>query len=166
MRIRLTGSRLNTLACASRMRFLSMMKSSLSASLRRLTGRNRAIKRLSTGTRLGVAVFQLRAQDRGQVADVLGDQKVVLHEPLDILQAGMLCVAEPHGDLALDVERQPLLGPPHKEMHVAAHRPEEILACAEALVFLLVEYAALDQLIRLTHAINVFGDPEQRMQIA
>ena len=115
---------------------------------------------------LGVAVFQLRAQDGGEVADILGDQEVVLHEALDVLQAGMLGVAEPHGDLALDVERQALLGAAHEKMHVAAHRPEKILAAAEQLIFLLVEYAALDQFVRLAHPVDVFGDPEQRVQIA
>ena len=115
---------------------------------------------------LGVAVLQVRAQDGGEIADVLGDQEVMLHEALDILLAGMLGVAEPHGDLALDVERQPLLGAAGDEMHVAAHRPEEILAAAEQLIFLLVEHAALDQLVRLAHAVDVFGDPEQGMEIA
>ena len=51
-------------------------------------------------------------------------------------------------------------------MHVTAHRPEEILAAAEQLIFLFVEHAALDQLVRLAHAVDVFRDPEQRMQIA
>ena len=113
-----------------------------------------------------MAVFQLRAQDRGQIADILGDQEVVLHEALDVLQAGMLGVAEPHGDLALDVERQALLGAADEKMHVAAHRPEKILAAAEQLVFVLVEDAALDQFVRLAHAVDVFGDPEQRVQVA
>ena len=80
---------------------------------------------------LGVAVFQFGAQDGGEIADVLGDQEVVLHETLDVLLARMRGVAEPHRDLALDVERQPLLGAPGEEVHVAAHRPEEILAAAE-----------------------------------
>jgi hypothetical protein len=54
--------------------------------------------------RLGLLVFQLGAQDRGQIADVLGNQEVVLHEAFDILHAGMRGVAEPHRDLALHVE--------------------------------------------------------------
>ena len=54
---------------------------------------------------------------------------------------GWLGVAEPHRDLALDVEGQPLLGAAGEEMHVAAHRPEEILAAAEQLVFVAVEHA-------------------------
>ena len=82
------------------------------------------------------------------------------------LHAGMRRVAEPHRDLALDVEGEPLLGAAGDEMHVAAHRPEEILGAAEHLVFLAVEHAALDQLLGLAHAVDVFGDPEQRVQIA
>ena len=54
--------------------------------------------------RLGLLVFQLGAQDRGEVADILGDQEVVLHEAFDILHAGMRGVAEPDRDLALHVE--------------------------------------------------------------
>src|SRR5205814_8631610 len=68
--------------------------------------------------------------------------------------------------LALDVEGEPLLRSPSEEVHVAAHRPEEILAAAEAHVFAAIEYALLDQLLGLAHAIDVFGDPEQRMQVA
>ncbi len=60
--------------------------------------------------RLGLLVFQFGAQDRGEVADVLGDQKIVLHEAFDILHAGMRGVAEPDRDLALHVEREPLFG--------------------------------------------------------
>src|SRR5689334_827 len=91
---------------------------------------------------LGVTVFQFGAQDGGQITDILGDQEVVLHEALDVLQAGMLSVAKPHGDLALDVERQPLFGTTHEEVHVAAHGPQEVLAAPEQLVFLLVEDSA------------------------
>ena len=78
----------------------------------------------------------------------------------------MLGVAEPDRDLALDVERQPLLGAAGDEMHVAAHRPQERFAVAEELVFVLVEHAAFDQFVRLAHAIDVFRDPEQRVQVA
>ena len=115
---------------------------------------------------LGLLVFELRAQDRGEIADVLGDQEVVLHEALDVLHARMLGVAEPHGDLALDVERQPLLGAPGEEVHVAADRPLEVLAAAEQLELVFVEHAAVDQLFDVVDAVDVFGDPEQRVQVA
>ena len=87
---------------------------------------------------LGLALFEAGAQDRGEIADVLGGEEIVLHEALDVLQAGMLGVAEPDRDLALDVERQPLLGAAGDEMHVAADRPQEVFAAAEQLVFLAV----------------------------
>ncbi len=110
--------------------------------------------------------FQPRAENRGQVADVLGDQEVVLHEALDILHAGMRRVAKPHRDLALDVERKPFFGAAGDEMHVAAHRPEEILGAAEFLVIVAVEHTTLDQLFGFAHAVDILRDPEQRMQVA
>ena len=79
---------------------------------------------------------------------------------------GMLGVAEPHRDLALDVERQPLFGAAGQEVHVAADRPEEVLAAAEQLEFLAIEHAAVDQFLEVAHAVDVFGDPEQRVQVA
>ena len=116
--------------------------------------------------RLGLLVFQLGAQDRGEIADVLGDQEVVLHEAFDILHAGMRGVAEPDRDLALHVERQPLFGAAGEEMDIAADRPQEIGAAAEGAVFLRVEHAALEQLVGLAHAVDIFRDPEQRVQVA
>ncbi len=51
-------------------------------------------------------------------------------------------------------------------MDVAADRPQEIGAAAEGAVFLGVEHAAFEQFVGLAYAVDVFGDPEQRMQIA
>jgi hypothetical protein len=116
--------------------------------------------------RLGLAVLELGADNCGEVADVLGDQKVVLHEPLDVAQAGMLGVAEPHRALALYVEGEPFLRASGEEVHVAAHRPEEVAATAEPAVFARVVDAELDQLLALAHAIDVLGDPIERVQIA
>ena len=48
-------------------------------------------------------------EDPGQIADVLCDQEVVLHETLDVFQAGVLHIAEAFEQvLALDVKGQPL----------------------------------------------------------
>ncbi len=41
------------------------------------------------GRRLGVPLLERCAHDRGQIADVLGDEEVMLHEPLDVDQPGM-----------------------------------------------------------------------------
>ncbi len=84
---------------------------------------------------LGLPLLQRRADDRGEIADVLGDQEIVLHEALDGALAGARAIAEPLGDRALQVEAQPLLGAAGEEMQVAAHRPQELLAAAEQLEF-------------------------------
>ena len=115
---------------------------------------------------LGLLLLERRAEDAGQVADILGDQEIVLHEALDRRQAGMAGVAEPFGDLALDVEMQPLLGLAGEEMHVAAHRPEEILGLQELVVFAAREDALLDQFLAGAHPVEILADPEQRLQVA
>ena len=51
-------------------------------------------------------------------------------------------------------------------MHVAADRPQEVLAAAEHVVFVAIEHAARDQFLGLAYAIDVLGDPEQRVQVA
>src|SRR5215813_8633416 len=78
----------------------------------------------------------------------------------------MLGVAEPHRDLALNVEGQPLLRPAGEEVHVTAHGPEEIAAAAEPAVFARVVDAVRDELLALAYAIDVFGDPVERVQVA
>ena len=54
--------------------------------------------------RFGLQFLQTRAEEGGEIADMLGGEEVMLHEALDILQSGMLGVTEPHRDIALDVE--------------------------------------------------------------
>ena len=115
---------------------------------------------------LGLIVLELGAEDGGEIADVLGDQKIVLHEALDVAQTRMLGVAEPHGDLALDVEGEPLFRPSGEEVHVAAHRPEKIAAATKAAVLARIVDAERDKLLALAHAVDVFGDPIERMQVA
>ncbi len=154
MRIRLTGSCLKTSGAATLMRLLSTMKSSP----RHHSAQHRR--------GLGLLVLELGAENGGEIADLLGDQEVVLHEALDILHARMRGVAEPDRDLALEIEGQALFGPSGIEMQIAAHRPEEVGAAAEGTVLLRVEHAVLDQLVGVTDAVDVFGDPEQRVQVA
>jgi len=90
----------------------------------------------------------------------------MLHKAFDILQAGMRRITKPLRDLALHLERQPLLGAPRMEMHVAANRPEEVLAAAEGAIFLGVEHAMRHQLVGCVHAINILRNPEQSVQVA
>ncbi len=51
-------------------------------------------------------------------------------------------------------------------MDIAADRPQEIGAAAEDAVLLRVEHAALEQLVGLAHPVDIFRDPEQRVQVA
>ena len=88
--------------------------------VRQLSGLSSWVK---PGRRLDLLHLQRRAQDRREVADVLGDQEVVLHEALDRAQAAALDVAQPLGHRRLHVEGQPLLRAPRQEMQVAAHAP-------------------------------------------
>src|SRR5436305_1798640 len=90
---------------------------------------------------LRLAVFELGAKNSREIADVLCDQEIVLHESLDVPQSRTFGVAESHRDLTLDVERQALLGAPGEEVHVAADGPEEILTTAEQKIFTAIEHA-------------------------
>ena len=131
MRIRLTGSRLKTFCVGDDDPVVvddEILGLAERAPLRWPEPRHHAAEHRHC---LGLAVLELGAEDRGEVADVLRDQEVVLHEALDVAQAGMRGVAEPHRDLALDIERQPFLRAAGDEVHVAAHRPQKILAAAE-----------------------------------
>ena len=51
-------------------------------------------------------------------------------------------------------------------MDVAAHRREEALGALEMARLLLGEHALGDQLAGLAHAVEIFGDPEQQVQVA
>ena len=82
------------------------------------------------------------------------------------LAARPVLVTEPRGDLALQVERQAVVGAAGEIVDVAAHRVEEALGALEMARLLLGEHALGDQLAGLAHAIEIFGDPEQQVQVA
>jgi hypothetical protein len=138
------------------MRWLSVTKSLVPASLRRRREKLRKMRLL----------LQRGAEDARQVAHRLRHQEIVLHEALDGREPWMAGVAQPFGDLALDVEMQPLLGPRRQEMHVAAHGPEEILRLAELQIFAPREDALADQFLGGAHAVEILADPEQRVEVA
>ena len=118
------------------------------------------------GRRLGLALLERRADDRRQVADVLRHQEIVLHEALDVGLAGAGGVAKFTGDRSLHVEAQALLGPAGKKMQVAADRPEKLLATAEEREFARREQAGRDEGVRVLHPIDIFRDPEERVEVA
>ena len=49
-----------------------------------------------------------RAKDSAQIAHFLGEQEVVLHEPLDMLEAAAGGVAKPFGEIGLQFKAQPV----------------------------------------------------------
>ena len=110
--------------------------------------------------------LQHRAQDAGQVADVLGDQEVVLHEPLHPAHAGTVGVAHAPRDFRLDVEGQPVLVASGDVMQVGAHGEQEVLRLEET-----VEHCAGDDLLRhqfvdVVDVVDIAADPPQGVQIA
>src|SRR5690606_24592166 len=90
----------------------------------------------------------------------------MLHEALNRRQPRMTGIAEPFGDITLNVEMQPFLGLAREEMHVAAHGPQEILGLAELQKLFPGEDALVDQFLAGAHAVVIFADPEQGMQVA
>ena len=51
-------------------------------------------------------------------------------------------------------------------MQMTAHAPQKLLAALEQTELRRGEEAGGDEFLRLTHAIDIFGDPEQRVEIA
>ena len=59
---------------------------------------------------LGVVEFEAGAEDAGQVADILGDEEIALHEALDAQHADALGITHALGQFGLHVEGQLLFG--------------------------------------------------------
>jgi len=118
------------------------------------------------GLLLFLLILEHGAEDARQIADILGDQEIMLHEALDGFQPAMFLIAETFGHFGLEIEGDALLGAAGEEVQLAAHRPEEILRLAEGLVFLLREDADLDEIGGLLHAVDIFRDPEKRVEVA
>jgi hypothetical protein len=115
---------------------------------------------------LHLAGFQHGAEDAREVADILGDEEIVLHEAFDVLEPAVRCVAEPLGQFRLLVEGQPVAALGRHEVQMAAHRPQKILALEEAGKLASGEQAHFRQFGMGLGAVDVFGDPEQRVEVA
>ena len=110
--------------------------------------------------------LQVGAEDPGQVADILGDQEVVLHEALDPDQAGMVGIAQPPADIGLHVEGQTVLAPAGQVMQVAAHGQQEVLRLGELRDLFRQQHLLVQQLGDVIDLVVVLRDPEQRLKIA
>ena len=68
--------------------------------------------------------------------------------------------------LALSQVIQPFLGAAGDEMQMAAHAPQKFVAAFEEFQFLRREQSGADQFLDVAHAIDVFADPEERVEVA
>src|SRR3546814_18891827 len=73
----------------------------------------------------------MREEGAGQVADALRVEKIELHEALDRALARPLGELHALCDLALEIEGQPVLGPPGGGVEVAVHREQEIFGARD-----------------------------------
>ena len=115
---------------------------------------------------LGLFLLQRGAKNGGEIAHILRHQEVMLHEAFDVAEARMGGVAKACGDGALLVEGEPVLGALGDEMQVATHAPQEFLAAMENLHLALGEDAGLHEFVGLAHPVHIFGDPEERVDVA
>ena len=147
-RMRFTGSRSKTSSRMTLTRSLSTLKS-LASSIARGAPSQASDEAAERRRPLGVPVLERRAHDRGQIADVLGDEEIVLHEPLDVDQPRAGRIAELTSDRPLDVEAQALFRPAGKKVEPAAHAPEKFLAAAKEREFAWREQTCVDELVGL-----------------
>jgi len=80
-------------------------------------------KPLENGARLGLTRLQRRTDDSGEIADILGDKEVMLHEAFDARQAGAVVIAHALGEHGLNVEGQALVGATARKMQMTTHSP-------------------------------------------
>ena len=115
---------------------------------------------------LAVLFLERRAEDAGEVADVLRHQEVAPHEAFDGPMKIGIGVAQPLGELRLHIEGKPFFGPAGEIVQMTAHRPQEGFRLLEGLEFVFGEDAVMDEIARIFHAIKIFADPIERLQIA
>ena len=106
------------------------------------------------------------AEDAGQIADALGDQEIMLHQPLDAEGPGMVGIADAPRQLGLQIEGQALLRPSGEIVQMAAHGPEEGGRLLEGRHLGGAQHPAVDQGGDLIHLIEIFGDPVEGMEVA
>ena len=114
----------------------------------------------------GELLVEMRQEHAGQIARRARLQEIIMHEAFDLGFARSIGKAHPLGNLALQIEGQPVFAAPGNVVQMAAHRPQEILGAVKLAVFVAAEQSGLDQLCRLADIVCVFSDPEERVEIA
>ena len=110
--------------------------------------------------------FERRAENPGQVADLLGDQVIVLHKTFDPARAGAIAIPQQPGDLGLCIEGQPVFATAGEIMQMTPDVPHEAVRAGETVCFLLGQHAAVDDIGDLIDLVQILGDPVERLQVA
>ncbi len=118
--------------------------------------------------RLGLVLRRLKLgqEDAREIAHGRGVAEIVLHEDFHAPPTATVSIAHAVRDLDLHVKGQLVIGTPRDEVQMTAHRPEETLGAGECAEFLLREGAKRHQIAHISDVMQVFGDPEQRLQVA
>src|SRR3546814_18134103 len=107
----------------------------------------------------------MREEGAGQVADALRVEKIELHEALDRALARPLGELHALCDPALEIEGQPVLGPPGEGVEVAAHRAQDIFGARELPEFARREQPRVDQFGDRADPGDVLADPDPGMEL-
>ena len=79
-----------------------------------------------------VLFLQRRTDNAGQIADFLGDQIIMLHEPLDTQTGFAVVIMQTFANLHLHIERQAFLRSVRQIVQTATHFPEKFFGFLEA----------------------------------
>jgi len=115
--------------------------------------------------------FELRRLQLGQeypcqIADGSGLPEILLHENLDAAPSGTVGVAHALGHRDLHVEGQLFIRASTDQVQMTAHRPEKALGLGKGVEFVRREKPERHQLADILDPVQIFGDPEQGLQIA
>ena len=95
-----------------------------------------------------------------------GVAKIVLHEMFNGAASVAVNIAHAPRDLDLHIEGKLIDGAACNAVKMTTHSPQEIFGSLKGLKFLERKYLKLDQCFGVFYAVNVFCDPEHRLQIA
>ena len=111
-------------------------------------------------------LIKLGKEHAGEIAHGLRVEEVELHEALDRGLPRAVGVMHDFGDARLIVEVEPFFGTPRKQVQVTAHRPEKALGAVEPAELGGGQQARADEVRRALHAVHIFADPVEGMEVA
>src|SRR3546814_5129067 len=108
----------------------------------------------------------LRRPPRSTRTDTLVPYTTVFRSAFDRSLPRTIGKVHPFRDAALEIESQPVFGPARQHVHVASHSQQKPLGAAETAVLAGGQQVDIDQLRGVAHAVDIFADPVERLQIA